>query len=86
MALYPSVPLATVSTGLFEQAMLQSAVKKRISIFQYLQKTFVPLAPVLVEGKANGRHDTGDHWCDTILCTKDDLTRIFLEHKGLGRK
>jgi hypothetical protein len=39
MALYPSVPLATVSTGLYEQAMLQSAVKKRISIFQYMQKT-----------------------------------------------
>ena len=39
MALYPSVPLTTVSTGLYEQALLQSAVKKRITVFQYLQKT-----------------------------------------------
>jgi hypothetical protein len=32
-------PLATVTSGQYEQAMLQAAVKKRISIFEYLQKT-----------------------------------------------
>jgi len=33
-------PLHTVTTGQYEQAMLQGAVKKRISIFEYLQKTY----------------------------------------------
>ena len=32
------------------------------------------------------RYDTGEHWCDTILCSKDDLDRIFSENKGMGRK
>jgi hypothetical protein len=39
-------PLHTVTSGQYEQAMLQAAVKKRISIFEYLQKTYPsPQAP-----------------------------------------
>ena len=40
MSVYASNVLATVNTGQYEQAMLQTAVKKRISILEYVKKTF----------------------------------------------
>ena len=33
-------PLAAVTSGQYEQAMIQGAVKKRITIFKHLQKTY----------------------------------------------
>lgn len=38
--MYTISPQAPISTSQFEQSVLQSAVKKRISVFQYLQKMY----------------------------------------------
>jgi hypothetical protein len=43
MALYTPSSLPTVQSGYYEQALLQGALKKRLSTFQYLQKMSVPL-------------------------------------------
>jgi hypothetical protein len=33
---------SNITTALYEQAVLQGAVNKRISVFQYLQKAYFP--------------------------------------------
>ena len=43
--LYVTTTLVNVTSGQYEQAMLHGAIKKRISIFQYLQKTYITPPP-----------------------------------------
>ena len=45
-SMYVATPLATITTGQYEQAMLHNLLKKRISIFQYVKKTYRPLESV----------------------------------------
>jgi hypothetical protein len=40
MASITTSPLAAVTSGQYEQAMIQGAVRKRITIFKHLQKTY----------------------------------------------
>jgi hypothetical protein len=44
--------------------------------------------PLLPFGRAvaERRHEMGEYWCDTVLCSKEAFEKIYFEQKGLGKK
>jgi len=81
--MYTTSPLS-ISTGQYEQALLQGAVNKRISIFQYIKKAY-PSRPLNSEWLTTS-HESSEYWCDTVLCAKEGFEKIYMEQKGLGKK
>ena len=79
-------PLHTVMTGQYEQAMLQGAVKKRISIFEYLQKTYADPLEARKADEGTASHETGEFWCDMVLCTREEFEKMYAESKGIQKK
>jgi hypothetical protein len=71
----------TFNTGQYEQTLLHGGVKKRISVLQYLRKALPPSQAI-----AKDSQEGDEHWFDTIICTKEDLERIYAEQKGLAKK
>ena len=82
VGIYPPVGTSGINTGQYEQIMLQGAINKRISIFRYIKKAYFPL----YQGLADASHETGEYWCDTVYCSKEDLERIYSDQKGIGKR
>jgi hypothetical protein len=78
--MYPPGGLSGINTQQYEQIMLQGVVNKRISIFQYIKRAYFFIDP------CSHSHETGEYWCDTVFCSKEDLERIYSDQKGIGKR